>query len=257
MGLALIERIELDGGPVQVDYWPGARGVQYQPGLHHLGPGGWYMLRKLGRIRTIGQDPKDAEVPPGQFVTEKFPVLTFGSTPKIDLESWRFKAFGLVQKEIELDWEQFKSLEMSMVEAPFHCVTQWSRLENTWEGVRFTELMKLIEPEPNARHVMVHCFGGYSTNPAAGRADGRRRALRLPARRGAPSSRARRAPAPGGAQEVRVEKRQVGDRPGVYGRGRPRVLGGQRLSPERRPLGAGAVLGRAELGCQPLAYAHE
>ena len=122
------------------------------------------MLRKLGRIRTIGQDPKDAEVPPGQFVTEKFPVLTFGSTPKIDLESWRFKAFGLVQKEIELDWEQFKSLEMSMVEAPFHCVTQWSRLENTWEGVRFTELMKLIEPEPNARHVMVHCFGGYSTN---------------------------------------------------------------------------------------------
>ena len=125
------------------------------------------MLRKLGRLRTIGQDPEsaaDAEVPPGQFVTEKFPVLTFGSTPKIDLESWGFKAFGHVRKEVELDWKQFKSLEITSVEAPFHCVTQWSRLENLWEGVRFTELMKLIEAKPDARHVMVHCFGGYSTN---------------------------------------------------------------------------------------------
>ena len=122
------------------------------------------MLRKLGRIRTMGRELEDGEIPPGQFVTEKFPVLTFGSTPKIDLESWRFKAFGLVRKEVELDWEQFNSIESVTVEAPFHCVTQWSRLENTWEGVRFAELMRLIELEPAARHVMVHCFGGYSTN---------------------------------------------------------------------------------------------
>ena len=125
------------------------------------------MLRKLGRLRTIGQDPKDgedAEVPPGQFVTEKFPVLTFGSTPKIDLDSWRFNVSGLVKKEVVLDWTEFTDLELTSVEAPFHCVTQWSRMENLWEGVRFTEVMKLIEPEPDAMHVMVHCFGGYSTN---------------------------------------------------------------------------------------------
>ena len=122
------------------------------------------MLRKLGRRQTITQDQEGLGVPPGQFVTEKFPVLTFGPTPKIDLETWRFKIFGLVEEEVELDWDQFTGLAELKVEAPFHCVTQWSRLENTWEGVAFNEVMKLVSPKPEATHVMVHCFGGYTTN---------------------------------------------------------------------------------------------
>ena len=122
------------------------------------------MLRKLGRTQTIRQDQEGLEVPPGQFVTEKFPVLTFGPTPKINLETWRFKIFGLVEEEVELDWDQFTGLAELKVEAPFHCVTQWSRLENTWEGVAFNEVMKLVSPKPEATHVMVHCFGGYTTN---------------------------------------------------------------------------------------------
>ena len=110
------------------------------------------MLRKLGRTKTIKQDQEGLEVPPGQYVTEKFPVLTFGPTPDIDPATWRFKIFGLVEKEVELDWEQFTGL------------TQWSRLENTWEGIPFSEVARLARPRPEASHVMVHCFGGYTTN---------------------------------------------------------------------------------------------
>lgn len=122
------------------------------------------MLGKLGRTQTIKQDQKGLEVPPGQFVTEKFPVLTFGAAPKVDLETWQFKVSGLVEKELTLTWEEFMSLEKVTLDAEFHCVTQWSRLQNTWEGVAFNEVMKLIKLTPEAKYVMAHCYGGYSTN---------------------------------------------------------------------------------------------
>ena len=124
------------------------------------------MLRKLGRRQTIRQVRDEVAVPEGQFVTDKFPVLTFSSTPKIKLDTWRFKIFGLVQKEVELDWEQFSALEKTTVEADFHCVTQWSRLGNVWEGVAFADVAKLAGPLPEARYLMVHCYGGHSTNLA-------------------------------------------------------------------------------------------
>ena len=95
---------------------------------------------------------------------EKFPVLTFGSAPKIDLETWQFRVSGLVEKELTLTWEEFMSLEKVTLDAEFHCVTQWSRLQNTWEGVAFNEVMKLIKLKPEAKYVMAHCYGGYSTN---------------------------------------------------------------------------------------------
>lgn len=124
------------------------------------------MLKKLGRVQKVRQDQEGLDVPPGQFVTEKFPVLTYGSTPRIDLKEWRFRIFGLVEEEVTLDWEQFTGLGKVTVEAPFHCVTQWSRLHNTWEGVPFKEVMKLVRLKPEARYVMVHCYGGYTTNLA-------------------------------------------------------------------------------------------
>ena len=122
------------------------------------------MLGKLGRTQTIKQDQTGLEVPPGQFVTEKFPVLTFGPAPKIDLVTWQFRVSGLVEKELTLTWEEFMSLEKVTLDAEFHCVTQWSRLQNTWEGVAFNEVMKLIKLKPEAKYVMAHCYGGYSTN---------------------------------------------------------------------------------------------
>lgn len=122
------------------------------------------MLNKQGRTTKIKQDRKGSDAPPGQFITEKFPVLTFGAAPKIDLDTWNFKVFGLVDEEFTLGWEQFMNLDKLLVDAEFHCVTQWSKLENTWEGVGFLELMKLIKPKSEAKYVMVHCYGGYSTN---------------------------------------------------------------------------------------------
>ncbi|PKB79875.1 MAG: sulfite oxidase-like oxidoreductase [SAR202 cluster bacterium Io17-Chloro-G9] len=103
-------------------------------------------------------------VPPGQFLTEKFPVLTYGSTPKIDLGGWNMRVFGLVTQEVELSWEKFKGLAWTTVTADFHCVTQWSSLDNTWEGVSISDLAALARPKPEARFIMAHCFGGYTTN---------------------------------------------------------------------------------------------
>lgn len=106
----------------------------------------------------------DSRVPPGQRVIESFPVLTYGPTPRIDLETWRFRVFGAVEEELVFAWEQFMALPKKVITADFHCVTTWSRLDNLWEGVPFTELIKLIKLKPTARYVMVHCYGGYTTN---------------------------------------------------------------------------------------------
>ena len=124
------------------------------------------MLNKLGRITRIRQSRDDVDAPPGQFVTEKFPVLTFGPTPRIPTADWRFRVFGLVEDELSLDWEQFNDLPQVTLDAEFHCVTQWSKLQNTWQGILFTDLMKLITPKVEARYVMAHCYGGYTTNVA-------------------------------------------------------------------------------------------
>ena len=125
------------------------------------------MLNKLGRITRISQDRRGKPpAPPGQFVTEKFPVLTFGPTPRIDVSDWEFKAFGLVEDELTLDWRQFNDLPQTTLDAEFHCVTQWSKLRNTWEGVLFNDLLELVAPAPEAKFVMAHCYGGYTTNVA-------------------------------------------------------------------------------------------
>ena len=124
------------------------------------------MLNKLGRITRLNPDRVQPDAPPGQFVTERFPVLTFGPTPRISLDDWQFKIFGLVDEEITLDWKQFNDLPQVMLDAEFHCVTQWSKLENTWEGILFTDVMGLVKPKPEAKYVMAHCYGGYTTNVA-------------------------------------------------------------------------------------------
>ncbi len=122
------------------------------------------MLNKLGRITRLNPDRVRPDAPPGQFVTDKFPVLTFGPTPRVDLDAWQFKVFGLVDEEITLDWQQFNDLPQVTLDAEFHCVTQWSKLQNTWQGILFTDVMKLVTPKLEAKFVMAHCYGGYTTN---------------------------------------------------------------------------------------------
>ena len=115
-------------------------------------------------IRQVLPGEIQERTPPGQFVTEKFPVLTVGAMPRIDLKAWRFQVFGLVEREFELTWDEFAALPETTVTADFHCVTQWSRLDNTWQGVAFEEVMKVVQPLAQARFVMMHCYGGYTAN---------------------------------------------------------------------------------------------
>lgn len=105
-----------------------------------------------------------SHVPPGQFVTEKFPVLSYGPIPQIDSLDWRLRVFGLVGREVKLDWEQFIGLPQTVLTADFHCVTRWSRMENLWAGVKFQEIVKLVQPMQEAGYIMAHCYGGYTTN---------------------------------------------------------------------------------------------
>ena len=122
------------------------------------------MLRKLGRVAGITQDQEGLNVPPGQYVTSRFPVLTYGSPPKIDLNEWQFRMFGLVEEEAVFTLEEFMALPRVALTSDFHCVTQWSRLDNLWEGVTFREVARHVRLRPEAAYVMAHCYGGYSTN---------------------------------------------------------------------------------------------
>ena len=121
-------------------------------------------MKRSDQIKEAPDQGMGNRVPPGQFLSNKFPVLTYGSTPKVDLDTWKFRVFGLVEQEVELTWDQFTKLTWTTVTADFHCVTQWSSLDNTWEGVTFPALMTLAQPKPEAKFVMAHCFGGYTTN---------------------------------------------------------------------------------------------
>lgn len=108
--------------------------------------------------------PLPERVPPGQILTRDWPVLHYGSVPRIDLAQWRFRIFGLVEEEQSLSFADFLQLPRTVVTCDIHCVTHWSRLDNQFEGVRFTELLKLIQLKPEARYVMFHAPGGWSTN---------------------------------------------------------------------------------------------
>ncbi len=103
-------------------------------------------------------------MPPGQRVSEGWPVLTAGAVPHIDLKKWAFRVWGEVEEELTLDWQEFMALPKTTVSADAHCVEGWSIMDNTWEGVAFQELMKRIRPKPQARHVMAHSYGDYTTN---------------------------------------------------------------------------------------------
>ena len=107
---------------------------------------------------------KPPRLPPGQAQTRKWPVLTFGETPRIDLASWRFRLFGKVAREHSLTWEEFASLPRVERVSDIHCVTRWSRFDNRWEGVLAREVVRLAQPDPAARFVMVHGYGDYTTN---------------------------------------------------------------------------------------------
>ena len=114
------------------------------------------------KVIEAGYDP--ARLPPGQYLTEKWPVLHAGSIPNTDPATWDFAVRGQVENPITLSWEDFNHLPRTEVTEDIHCVTRWSRFDVTFEGVHWSALEELVRPLPSARYVVVHAEQGYTSN---------------------------------------------------------------------------------------------
>jgi len=118
--------------------------------------------------RLMGGKDRDpsvtARIPPGQYLTEKFPVLHYGSVPRTDLTTWTFRVWGDVDSPYSFTWDEFRTLPRKSVTTDIHCVTRWSKLDTTWEGVPIQEILRLAQVRGTATHVVAHCEQGYTTN---------------------------------------------------------------------------------------------
>ncbi|HEY1423279.1 MAG TPA: sulfite oxidase-like oxidoreductase [Candidatus Acidoferrum sp.] len=107
---------------------------------------------------------QEGRIPPGQSLTLKWPVLHAGGIPHFDENKWDFKISGEVATPLKLNWKEFGALPRTEATSDFHCVTRWSRLDNTWKGVLFTEVLKLVQPKPAAKYALVLAEEGYTAN---------------------------------------------------------------------------------------------
>jgi DMSO/TMAO reductase YedYZ molybdopterin-dependent catalytic subunit len=109
--------------------------------------------------------PNDGgRLPRGQALTRKWPVLTYGGIPNVNLEAWTFRCFGLVEHPITWTWQEFNALPRVQVTSDIHCVTRWSRFDNHWEGVAVSEILRRVAVKSEAMAVMVHAEEDYTTN---------------------------------------------------------------------------------------------
>jgi len=113
--------------------------------------------------KEIREDGRE-RLPAGQYLTKKWPILSFESTPKFDAEKYRFKVWGAVAEPFELTWDELMALPRVQLTSDFHCVTTWSRFDNAWEGVHVREILQRAKPLPEAKFVTAHSFTGYTTN---------------------------------------------------------------------------------------------
>lgn len=108
--------------------------------------------------------PAPGRLPPGQRLTDGFPVLDLGVQPEIPLDAWTLSIDGLVQQPMVLSWAQLQELPQVDDLSDFHCVTTWSKYDCRWSGVAFTSLYELVQPQAEAQYVYFSSYDGYSTN---------------------------------------------------------------------------------------------
>lgn len=113
---------------------------------------------------TVDSPRREPRLPPGQVLTEKWPVLHHGQVPKVDLATWDLRIDGLVEQPARWTWEEFQALPRARVRSDIHCVTRWSKYDNTWEGVAIRALFAQVVVRPEARFVIVHADPSYTTN---------------------------------------------------------------------------------------------
>jgi len=124
--------------------------------------------RKVDRLKRANPtrkfDPQGGRLPPGQYLTEKFPVLHYGSVPRFDPKDWDFKIWGLVENPIRLTWDEFTKLQTKTATCDIHCVTRWSKFDTQWEGVPWSWVIENAKPKPAANFIMAHCEFGFTAN---------------------------------------------------------------------------------------------
>jgi len=125
------------------------------------------MLNSLfGRREQEERVKSEGRLPPGQALTNKFPVLHYGPVPKFNPATWDFRVFGLVEEEKRWTWEEFNRLPRRKIKMDIHCVTRWSKFDTEWEGISVKDMVDqgLIRLKPEARFVMQHCEYGFTVN---------------------------------------------------------------------------------------------
>jgi DMSO/TMAO reductase YedYZ molybdopterin-dependent catalytic subunit len=114
------------------------------------------------KVREAGYDP--ARLPPGQYYTEKWPVLHAGEVPDVDIATWTLELSGEVEQPVTLSFEELTALPATEVTTDIHCVTRWSRFDAHFKGVHWRELAKLCRPKPSAHFVIAHAEHGFTAN---------------------------------------------------------------------------------------------
>ena len=122
------------------------------------------MFRSMAekKVRAAGYDP--ARLPPGQYLTKKWPVLHAGEVPDVDLATWTLEVTGEVEEPLSLSYDGLRQLPATEVTTDIHCVTRWSRLDNGFEGVPVQRLLERAGVQPDARYCLVTAEQGFTTN---------------------------------------------------------------------------------------------
>ena len=121
-----------------------------------------FRSRAERKVADAGFDPK--RLPPGQYLTDKWPVLHAGAVPRTDLATWDFRVFGSVENEIVLSYDELQALPQTEITTDIHCVTRWSRFDASFRGVHWRELAKLAAPLPEARYVVARAEQDFTAN---------------------------------------------------------------------------------------------
>jgi DMSO/TMAO reductase YedYZ molybdopterin-dependent catalytic subunit len=118
-----------------------------------------------GRLLTgTTANPAQVRLPPGQRLVTDWPVLDLGAEPDVTPQKFRLDVDGAVERRLSLSLDEFMALPQSESVSDIHCVTQWSRYDNHWKGVSAQTLLAIVQPKPDAHHIIFHSFDGYTAN---------------------------------------------------------------------------------------------
>ena len=126
------------------------------------------MFSALGKDRRQSEEEmrREGRLPPGQSLTQKFPVLHYGPVPRFDPAHWDLRVFGEVEKELRWTWQEFQRLPRTQIKMDIHCVTRWSKFDTVWEGVSLRTLVDqgILQLKPSAHFLLQHCEYGFTVN---------------------------------------------------------------------------------------------